>query len=105
MGLGSFLADILVNIGDISTIYHQYRPIYRLDWSVFFFSQAAFITHFVSDISVIYRYIGDISSILGDLFRFFQNKRLSFAKILSGTPDTRNIDDISQYFRLWVQAM
>ena len=49
----------------------------------------------MSDISVIYQYIGDIYPILGD----FSLKRLSFTKIVSGRPDIRNIDDISTIYR------
>ena len=62
MDLGSFLADILVDIDQIGPFFFFFA----------FFSQAAFITDFVSDIWVIYRYIGNISPILGDFFRFFQ---------------------------------
>ena len=85
MDLGSFLDDISV---DISARLVGFVCFFA------FFSQATFITDFVSDISVIYRYIDDILPILGNVFRFFQQTTF-VCQIVSGRPDTRNIDDIS----------
>ena len=66
--LGSFLVDILADIGDISPISTDIGHIGPVLFCLFFciFSQAAFITDFLSNISVIYRYITDI-------WRFFPN--------------------------------
>ena len=67
--LSSFLVDILADIGDITNINRYIGHIGPVLFVFFFFcifSQATFITDFVLNISVIYRYITDI-------WRFFLN--------------------------------
>ena len=79
-------------------------PKYRQFWCFFYiFLKPAFLcricVRYIGNLLINRRYIDDISPILSDFFRFFQKKRLSFTKIVSGWLDTRNIDDISSIFR------
>ena len=82
----------------VKKIKHQsYR--YIGSFGVFFliFPKLAFLYRicagYIGKLLIYRQYIADIEGF------FFSKKRLSFAKIMSGWPDTRSIDDISLIFR------
>ena len=72
-----------------------------LNFFLFFFGfflifyKPAFFVGYIDKISIYRRYVIDINQYFPD----FSNKRFLFAKIVSGWPYTRNIDDISSIFR------